>query len=235
MHLVINNNDVSNFCTILDRDEFTASCANAPDPSGVAPLVMCLKNQSCSAEYVSAILRHPTAGDKFDLNVINDGKSLLHMLAEKGNLELWNQVLHRPKCDINLRDLDGNTPVMKAVSGSQMQMLDEVMKKPDLLCKVDPNIKNNDSSNLLMLCIKYMDEDLIKKLVDLLDLKACLNDVNSDGMTPILLAASLGKWNIMRLLLESAKLRDENDEGCVDVHKLDKDGHSCLVKLIVVR
>ena len=36
-------------------------------------------------------------------------------MAEQGNPELWKIAVQRPDCDINARDAEGNTPLMRAV------------------------------------------------------------------------------------------------------------------------
>ena len=45
---------------------------------------------------------------------ILDGRSPLHLVAELGSGTLWHIAVARPDCDMNARDSNGNTPLMKA-------------------------------------------------------------------------------------------------------------------------
>ena len=51
------------------------------------------------------IFIHPTGKDKFRLDQYGqygDGRSPLHLVAELGNVELWNLAVERPDCDLKV-------------------------------------------------------------------------------------------------------------------------------------
>ena len=69
--------------------------ANAADGQGRSSLVTCLLDGS---PYMARdILEHPTAKDKFRLDLCHtsDGRSPLHLVAEQGNGQLWQLAVLR--------------------------------------------------------------------------------------------------------------------------------------------
>lgn len=51
------------------------------------------------------IFMHPTGKEKFRLDQYGqygDGRSALHLVAELGNVELWNLAVERPDCDLKV-------------------------------------------------------------------------------------------------------------------------------------
>ena len=52
------------------------------------------------------ILEHPTAKDKFSLIecMTQDGRSLLHLVAEQNNASLWKSVSNRQDSDLSIKD-----------------------------------------------------------------------------------------------------------------------------------
>ena len=51
------------------------------------------------------IFMHPTGKEKFRLDQYGqygDGRSALHLVAELGNVTLWNLAVERPDCDLKV-------------------------------------------------------------------------------------------------------------------------------------
>ena len=95
LHYLVEHRDEQNFFSLLDRAELTPEVANLADAGGRAPLVTCLLHGS---PYMARdILEHPTARDKFRLDLCHtkDGRSPLHLVAEQGNGPLWQLAVVR--------------------------------------------------------------------------------------------------------------------------------------------
>ena len=60
---------------------------------------------SGSAYMARDIFMHPTGKEKFRLDQYGqygDGRSALHLVAELGNVTLWNLAVERPDCDLKV-------------------------------------------------------------------------------------------------------------------------------------
>jgi ankyrin repeat protein len=124
---------------------------------------------------------------------------------------------------------------MKVISCGRFQMAEACLQDERLASKLDVSAKNNEGNTLLMLLIQHMDDKLVNLLVGLVDVRPCLNEVNSDGNTALLLAATLGKWSIVQSLLENESLKGKAAGEGVDVHKANKEGLTCLVLILLAR
>ena len=95
LHYLVEHRDEQNFSVLLDHEELTVDIANVADSEGRSPLVTCLLHGS---PYMARdILEHPTAKDKFRLDLCHtsDGRSPLHLVAEQGNGQLWQLAVSR--------------------------------------------------------------------------------------------------------------------------------------------
>ena len=180
------------------------------------------------------ILLHPTAKDKFKLDQCQsaDGRSPLHLVAEQGNAALWNIAVLRPDCDQHSRNSDGNTPLMCAVIGKKLKILDAWLKDKERAKAVDQTLANNEGKTLVMLFIEHLPHQYLRYLLNTVDTKASINQVDKNGNTALLMASQMSKWTWIKELLinPGVKIGDTEDdlEGTVDVHPTDKTGLSAL-------
>lgn len=246
-YYLLQNNDCANFKQLINRADLDPDLFLRPTSNGMSGLSMCL-NHINSTILLYTILENPNLVLTNTSSTTENEPSLLHVLAEKGELDLWKLALH--KCDINAKDSDGNTPLMKVISCgrfqvlqvligksfiepiSYLQMAEACLSDQEVSSRLDLAIKNNEGNNLVMLCIQHMDG----KLFDLLlshhtdSVKQSINNTNGDGNTALHLAAAAGKWSILQRLLENQGLRPG-----LDIHKPNREGHSCLVLILLAR
>ena len=150
LHYLAEHKDEENFRCLLDREELTSHVANIPDAEGKTAMIYCLSKGS---PYMARdILLHPTARDKFRLDSCHsaDGRSPLHFVAEQGLGSLWNLACQRPDCDLNARDADGNTPLMRAVICGRVKILEAWLRDKEnvrgiyFVCLLSTEIKGEE-------------------------------------------------------------------------------------------
>ncbi|XP_059099295.1 uncharacterized protein LOC131893315 [Tigriopus californicus] len=229
LHLLIDNNDLVNFQSLVDRDELTKEIANRPNPQGQTPISLCLKKKL--VPFLEAIFDSSTGINKFHINVVQDGSSVIHVVATIGSLNLWLRAL--AKCDVNTIDELGNTALMKAAQCGHDYLVDSALQIAG--DRINPEMRNKDGNTLLLMAIQNFDIDIVKALIQGRDHKKAINLANNESMSPLVLAASLNKWALMRFLLESDHLKDEKGNGVVDVHVKDKAGQTPLVLVLLTR
>ena len=132
-------------------------------------------------------------------------------MAEQGNGPLWHIAVARPDCDMNARDSNGNTPLMKATICQRTKMLETWLYDVDGAQRVEQSLKNKEGKTLLMLFIEHLDTPLTSKMTKLLcktvNIRECVNDVNVEGNTALLMACSQSKWGLVRELLTNPGLK----------------------------
>ena len=183
----------------------------------------------------------------------SDGRGPLHLVAEQGNGSLWHIASTRPDCDMNARDSNGNTPLMKATICQRAKMIEAWLSDPEEARKVDQSLKNKEGKTLLMLFIEHLDGPLTSKMTKMLcktvDNRDCVNEANDSGNTALLAAVSQSKWASVKELLTNPGLKmdpgedifedietdDEGLQGCVDVHKANSSGQTALIVILLTR
>jgi len=172
--------------------------------------------------------------DLLDLSVRDrNGKTILHLAAERGNTVFWNLLFSRPDKDPVIRDEDGNTALMTAALAgkpdiiiSWLQQVNQAMDTSILL-----SVQNQAGLNLFMLVVKHLEESVSTKFIDSLDLSVCIDQKDKQGMNVLLLLCSLEKWNLVLHLLKNSKL----DDIVMDIHPTDKNGSSSLVLALIAK
>merc|ERR1712106_330090 len=91
--------------------------------------------------------------------------------------------------------------------------------------------QNSQGFNLFMLVLLHMDDTVIKKFIETVDLASCIDQVDTEGNNALLHVASLGKWEILRQILCDSKL----EEIAFDVHPKNKDEYTVLVLVLVAK
>ena len=140
---------------------------------------------------------------------------------------------------------------MKAVICQRTKMIEAWMADGEEAQCVDQTLQNNEGKTLLMLFIEHLDSPLTSRMTKTLcktvNVRDCVNDVNKDGNTALLLAASQFKWVIVKELLTHRGLKicpDEGEgietdedglQGCIDLHKTNSSGQTLLAVILLTR
>ena len=168
-----------------------------------------------------------------------DGRSPLHLVAEQNNGSLWDIAVQRKDCDLNATDAEGNTPLMRAVICGSVKILEAWLKDKESARKVDQTLANKEGKTLLMLYVQYMNHIQLRVLLNVIDAKPCINQMDSNGDTAMLIATKLSKWALAKELISHYGLKvgecDDELEGTVDLHPLSSEGQSALTMQMLAR
>jgi len=140
---------------------------------------------------------------------------------------------------------------MKAAICQRTTMLEAWLADVEGAQNVDQSLQNNEGKTLLMLFVEHLDQCYTSKMTKLLcktvDVRDCINAVNKEGNTAILMAASQSKWVLVKELLTNPGLRiipndeegvetdDDGYQGSVDLHKTNSSGQTALVVILLAR
>merc|ERR1719228_2624223 len=173
----------------------------------MTPMMYCFAKDHI--EVADVILNHPKSKSKINLETADSkGRTLLHLVAENGNFTFWSLLTGREDCQLYVRDDLGNTPLMAAARSKQNGMLTSWLAKQK---NRNTNLmlmtaQNNQGLNLFILVLLHLEDNVIKKFIENIDLTCCIDQVDSNGNNALLHAASLGKWEIIRNILTDTKL-----------------------------
>jgi ankyrin repeat protein len=180
-----------------DIEAVKAEIAKGNSPSELNPMVFdatCMAiNNGASNAVIKFLLEQDGNSVK---KLTHDERTYLHWAAMRGNVEISEYLIAKGS-DINLEDIQGNTPLIFAANGGQTNVaLYEAFFKAGL----DPKKKYNDGANLLLICIAN-DKDLT--LTNYLTTKGLsLNDVDNNGNTAFNYAARTGNIAQLKSLLQ---------------------------------
>ena len=173
-----------------------------PDKNGLAPLDYAVANGHRKA--AETILQNTRF--KLDLNLKGmDGKTLLHRAVEKNHPEIIALLLEQgDRIDPNIQNSEGLTPLALAAQENKVSSLTTLLKSP----KVEINKADQKENTPLHHAVEKDHREGIKLL---LAQRGRINPnlQNSEGLTPIALAAQKDSSFALRMLM--------NDEG-VDVN-----------------
>jgi ankyrin repeat protein len=152
------------------------------------------------------INRYLDERDEFRDRIINDGGFGLHYAAETGDINLAKIKIDLEKVDINYRDDEGFTPLIKAVLKKHKDFVSFILGRG-----ADPDLQTNDGFTALMGAVE-MGFDKITDV--LLKHGADTNLRNIQGATVLHIAASRGDVAVIKKLLKSGAdktIRDNTD------------------------
>ncbi|MEY2393422.1 ankyrin repeat domain-containing protein [Wolbachia endosymbiont of Tettigetta isshikii] len=67
------------------------------------------------------------------------GRTVLHLIAEKGHLDIVEYLVDKKKADFNIKDNDGRTPLHFAASNGRLEIVQYLIDKK----KADFTVKSN--------------------------------------------------------------------------------------------
>jgi ankyrin repeat protein len=147
----------------------------------------------------------------------DDGRTLLHMASEKGNLEHINWVLNNATIDVNSADNNGETPVMWAVDEGHIDAV-------KLLSGRGADLSGtNNGWTLLHFASREGNLEHINWLFD--NATIDVNSTNSTGRTPLSIALHNDKLDVAKFLVEKGGdifMKNNYGERAIDVRVDDK-------------
>ncbi|CAA0807586.1 Ankyrin repeat domain-containing protein-chloroplastic [Striga hermonthica] len=164
-----------------------------------------------------------------DLTVATSGKwNPLHTLAACGEFYLVNSLL-KHNLDINTLDMNGLTPVHRAILGKKQAVFNFLLRE-----SANPFVRDNDGATLMHYAVFAASTPMIKILL-LYNVDINLQD--NEGWTPLHLAVQSRRTDVIRLLLiKGADKSLKNRNGCTaldlclySVRLFDFELISCLV------
>lgn len=136
-----------------------------------------------------------------DINAENkDGNPPLHLAIEKEGLKVVEVFIER-KANINARNKDGHTPLHLATKMLDLDIIGILLKNG-----ADINKKDFSGNSAFHLAVKDRPDYVVEKLLDIIpntNVNKVVNNKNDDGDTPLHLAARKGKFNTVKILVQS--------------------------------
>ena len=229
LHYLVLNKDKHNVKLFLNIIEDSKDALNAVDCYNMSPLMYCLSKDYM--DVAETIINHPKAQGKLKPeNADAQGKTILHLTAEKGNFAFWSLLSGLKSCNLCTRDDDGNTPLMAAAMAKQNGMikswLQKQSNKPTSLMVMAA--QNSQGYNLFMLVIMHLQTEVIKYFISTVDLDSCIDQMDKEGNNALLLAATMEQWEVLKCILSNNKL----ENLAIDIHPKNKDGYTTLVLVL---
>ena len=122
-----------------------------------------------------------------NINAVDDDEQTpLHKSAMFGHRQSV-QLLINKGANANIVDINGNTPLhVTIMSGGDFGIVKALIQK------TDPSIQNNDDQNALHVAVRYHKVDSVDLIRSQKQASALITATDKDGLTPVLLAVSLG-------------------------------------------
>ena len=139
--------------------------------------------------------------------------SLLHHAARHGWLDVVIELATKYKCDVNCKDLIGNTPLHDAAMNDQLEVMKYLVKEQHC----DPMTRNNRHYTPLHLACNRDHLDIIHYLIS--EAHCDPSCKNKYGNTPLHHACSRGHTHIVQYLLSTGRVDPlaKNNEGTTPV------------------
>ena len=154
-----------------------------------------------------------------DKQTKDTGYTALHFAAYKGHL-LVVKMLVKAKCDIDMVDKDGRSPIMLAAMEGHKEVVKFLISKD-----ADLDIQDQNGFNALMLAVSYNKKYVVPSILD----SGCIVKLaNFRGETPLLIAAILGYQDLIKLLvLHGVDIMDEvNKDGKNAIELAEENNHT---------
>lgn len=116
--------------------------ANAQDENGSTPLLLLRRNHET---LISLLIKFGA-----DINACNfEGKSICHIAAEKHSIEFMQTIIAN-KCNLNLADKKGITPIIAAAKAKNYQLVEFLLSLKNEAGEnlIDAGISTNDGKSL---------------------------------------------------------------------------------------
>lgn len=189
----------------------------------------------------------------------NQGRTSIHLAAEKGHLECCKLLLDREDTNVNITSYDGVSPLMMAASSGHLDLvkmfvsmgadtelmdstgsscLDRALSTNNfrmfeyLLTVTDPNIHSFEGWTISHTCAKEDKQDFLHLLRN--D-RRCRFTPTDSGVTPLHLACKEGNIECVRLLVEyePALLEHKAEDGATGIFLAAHNEHPGVVQYMI--
>ena len=131
------------------------------------------------------------------------GRTVLHLVAEKGHLDMVKCLVDKKKADFNIKDDDGRTPLHFAASKGYLEIVQYLIDKK----KADFTVKSNFGKTPLYEAISG-ELNIIEYLIECLEkvnpskLNKFINAKAKNDMTPFHCDTENGKLDVVKCLVK---------------------------------
>ena len=178
----------------------------------------CQRSNSSALRWAAKVGSEATARlsirEGANLDLSNDGRTLLTLAAQGGHTAVVDLLLKTGKFFIDSKDTNGRTVLSQAALYGHERLLKWLLHTG----KVNVNSKDGHGQTPLFYAAGWGHEAIVKLLIMDRSLNFEINDCFF-GQTPLFVATLHGHESTVKLLLETGK---------VDVNALDNNGHSAI-------
>ena len=165
-----------------------------------------------------------------DINAVDDdGQTPLHKSAMLGHTESVILLIDKG-ANVNQIDNNGNTPLHVAImSGGDFGVVKALIEKANVC------IQNNDDQNVLHVAVRYHKVESIRLLLDHKQASMLIITNDTDGVTPVHLAVSLGSLDTAEKLLKQPKVNifGNTNQGKNILHLAAANSNAVLLSLLL--
>ena len=190
----------------------------------------------------------------------NQGRTALHLAAQRGNLQCCKLLLESEETEIDAITYKGITPLMNACASNCLDLVEFLVSKKARPCIVDgegtsclDRALENDNLEIFGFLLKNVDPNKIhsfegwtiahtcakngqsKFLKLLVDSKRFLFKATDYGLTPLHLACQEGHLECVKLLvqLQPNSIESETTDGITPIFISAQNGHSDTLKFLI--
>lgn len=147
----------------------------------------------------------------------------LHYAASLGNLEMVRLLLQSDISTNYIMDKDGRSPFLVAANNGHVGVIKELLR----FCPDSVEVADKRGRNVLHVAVESGKLEVMKYILKSDDLKELINEPDSEGNTPLLLAVIKRNVSVLNLLLKDKRvdMRAINNNGmtALDVAESDKE------------
>ena len=173
-----------------------------------------------NVKVVEALLQYQ---DKFDLDDVDiERNSIIHHAVMNDNLDMVHKLCTIPTMGIDLRNINGDTPLLCAAREGKASIVRELLQYPG---RIDINSQGNDGNTALHLAVRGKHIEVVRLL-----LEAGINipTMNNENKNAVMLCAISDAVEIMEVFLEY-----HDKLGGFDINMVD--GNNCSLVHYAVR
>ena len=166
----------------------------------------------------------------------------LILAIDSGDEEKVTRLLEQPGIDVNVRNIDGETALIRAVENGNIDISKMLVE-----AGADVNVRNNDGNTALILASRtgkeaivemlltdnsYWDDDGIYRIVMVWGTD--VNARNNDGETALIRAVENGNIDISKMLLDAgADVNVRNNDGNTALILASRTGKEAIVEMLL--
>ena len=221
LHLACKNGHTDIAEYLLTR---TTCDPNVQDIDGNTPLHIASYNGHL--EYVKLLIKTSTIS--IDPNSTNkNNQTALHLASENDHKNVSKYLLTHAKCNPNLRDISGNTPLYVASQNGDLECVKLIIET-----SVDLNMTNESNRTALHIACINGHKGIVEYLLTHAKCNPEVRDIN--GNTPLYVASQKGDLECVKLIIETSVDPDmTNESNRTALHIACINGHKGIVEYLL--